>query len=276
MNDADLDAVIDAALAEDAADRDVTSLAIVPADLEGSARLVAREGCTLAGLSTVEAVFRALGARTTLFAHDGDRVEAGAIVATVQGPVRALLAGERTALNFVQHLSGIATLTRRFVDAAAGVQIRDTRKTTPGLRRLEKAAVLVGGGVNHRMSLADRTLIKDNHLAVAGGVSDAVKVCRDHAPALWVEVEADTLEQVADAVDAGADEVLLDNMTPVMLREAVALVAGRCALEASGGVTLKSVAEIAATGVGAISVGALTHSAPAIDLTFEIITRGRA
>jgi nicotinate-nucleotide pyrophosphorylase (carboxylating) len=264
-------AVVRAALAEDRAHQDLTTHAVVPAGTEGVASLVAREACVLAGLDAFVAVFDELGRVRIDTGHsDGDRIEAGATIARIEGPLRLLLAAERTALNLIQHLSGIATHTARFVEAARGVEVRDTRKTTPGLRLLEKAAVAAGGGKNHRMTLADQILIKDNHVAVAGGIVAAIERARTYAPDAWIEVECDTLDQVSAAVDAKADELLLDNMPPAMLTEAVALVAGRCKTEASGGINLETIREVAGTGVDAISVGALTHSAPAIDLSLEI------
>jgi nicotinate-nucleotide pyrophosphorylase (carboxylating) len=208
--------------------------------------------------------------------RDGQRAVAGSRLLVVRGPARALLAAERVALNFVQHLSGIATLTARFVEAVRGTRARilDTRKTTPGLRRLEKYAVRCGGGFNHRFGLFDQVLIKDNHLAALKGaapnpIAVAVQRARARWPRLTVEVEADTLEQVAQAVAAGADMILLDNMSPRQLRAAVQLVAGRARTEASGGVTLRTVRQIAQAGVDFISVGALTHSAPAVDIGLD-------
>lgn len=260
------------ALAEDAADDDVTSRATVPKDAFGRARLIAREDCVVAGLDaferTMTTVARAL--TTERLKQDGERARVGETIATVEGPLRDMLTAERTALNFIQRLSGIATLTRAFVDAAGGTTILDTRKTTPGLRALEKLAVKAGGGTNHRRDLAEAVLIKDNHLVAAGGVANAVAEARTHAGDRRVQVECDTLEQVTEAVEAGADWVLLDNMEVELLRKAVALVDGRCKTEASGGVTLDTVHAIAGTGVDAISVGALTHSARAIDLSLEV------
>lgn len=266
--------VVRAALAEDRAHQDLTTHAVIPAGTDGVASLVAHEDCTLAGIDAFIAVFDELGrVRVEISVTDGDRVEAGTTVATVRGPLRLLLAAERTALNLVQHLSGIATFTAAFVAAARGVPVRDTRKTTPGLRLLEKAAVVAGGGSNHRMTLADQIMIKDNHLAVAGGVAAAVERARAYAPDAWIEVECDNLDQVATALEAKADEVLLDNMAPELLREAVRMVAGRCKTEASGGITLDTIRAVAETGVDSISVGALTHSAPAVDLSLEIEAR---
>jgi nicotinate-nucleotide pyrophosphorylase (carboxylating) len=204
--------------------------------------------------------------------QDGARVTAGEVLATVRGPVRDLLTAERTALNLLGHLSGVATLTRRWVDAVAGTpaQIRDTRKTLPGLRVLEKYAVRMGGGVNHRMSLSDAALVKDNHAAAAGGVLAAFDLVRTAYPGLALEVEVDTLEQAHAVIDAGAELVLLDNMAPAQLREVVAYGAGRARLEASGGLTLDAAREVAQTGVDYLAVGALTHSAPALDIGLDM------
>ena len=266
-----IDAIVAAALAEDAADQDLTTLATVPADARGTARLIAREACTIAGLDAFRAVFTRLGGvEIDAAADDGDDVAAGATVATLRGSLRSLLTGERTALNLLQHLSGIATQTRRFVEAAPDATIRDTRKTTPGLRILEKVAVAAGGGTNHRMSLADQILIKDNHIAVAGSVRAAVEAARASARGAWIEVECDALDQLEDAIAAGADEILLDNMSIEDLTEAVRRVSDRVRTEASGGITLETIAAVAGTGVHAISIGALTHSAPSIDLSLEV------
>lgn len=262
-------------LAEDSAGRDVTSEAVVPAGTVCSARLLLREPGVICGLEIAGLVFRELdpAARLEPRARDGDELEPGEI-ALVHGDARAVLAGERVALNVLSRLSGIATLTRRFVDAVAGtgVVILDTRKTTPGLRALEKLAVARGGGVNHRLTLADAVLIKDNHLRLAGGVSEALRRVEAAARDVPVEVECDTLDQVREALAAGAARILLDNMDAGRLTEAVALVAGRAELEASGGITLANVRRVAETGVDFISIGALTHSAPALDLSLEVLT----
>lgn len=260
------------ALAEDATDRDVTTLATVPEDARAKGVLVARAPCVVAGLDVFAACFTeqdpTLDVRTDR--RDGDRAEPGSTIATIEGSARAILTAERTALNFVQRLSGIATLTRAFVDAAGGTAVLDTRKTTPGLRALEKAAVLAGGGVNHRATLADAVLVKDNHIVAAGGITAAVRRARAALPGRPIEVECDDLDQVREALKAGADAILLDNMEPGMLAEAAALAKGRARTEASGGITLANVAAIARTGVDAISVGALTHSAPAADLSLDV------
>jgi nicotinate-nucleotide pyrophosphorylase (carboxylating) len=262
-----------AALAEDVGEGDVTTEATVDTDALGSAYIVAREPGVVCGLAIAEAVFRALDPDVGFEAlvDEGTQVGAGARVALLSGPLRAILTGERTALNFLGRLSGIATLTRHYVDAVSGtgVAILDTRKTTPGLRILEKHAVACGGGRNHRFGLDDGVLVKDNHLRAAGSVATAVERARASTD-LPVEVECDTIEQVADAVAAGADAILLDNMTPDGLLAAVVLVKGRARLEASGGVNLENVRAIAETGVDEISIGALTHSARALDVSLEL------
>jgi nicotinate-nucleotide pyrophosphorylase len=260
------------ALAEDLGGSvDVTTEAIVPADARGRARLIAKEDAVLAGCEPFELSFRELDpdASVDWQAKDGDRVRAGDVVAIVDGSLSAILTAERTALNFLQRLSGVATLTSRFVAAAGGVDVRDTRKTF-GSRALQKAAVRSGGGVNHRMGLHDVYLIKDNHIAAAGGIGEAVRRAREAQPDLRVEVECETLDQVHAALDACADELLLDNMDLETLAKAVALAKGRAKTEASGGVTLDTIGDIARTGVDSISVGAITHSAPAIDFSLEV------
>ncbi|MBX6391521.1 MAG: carboxylating nicotinate-nucleotide diphosphorylase [Frankia sp.] len=255
---------------------DVTSAATVPAELVATGRIVARAGGVVAGLPVAAAVLEAVagpGTEVTLVAADGARVGPGDEVLRVRGRVRGLLTAERTALNLVCHLSGVATATRAWVDAVAGTgaAVRDTRKTLPGLRALEKYAVRCGGGVNHRMSLTDAALVKDNHVVAAGGVAAAFAAVRRQFPDLPVEVECDTVDQVKEAVLAGADLILCDNMTLGELRAAVALArpAG-VRLEASGGLTLAVAAEVAATGVDYLAVGALTHSAPALDLGLDL------
>jgi nicotinate-nucleotide pyrophosphorylase (carboxylating) len=259
------------ALEEDDAWNDITTLATVPADAKGTARLVAREACVVAGMEVFEAAFHEIDPIIIVepVAKDGETVRAGAEVARVSGSLRGILSGERVALNFIQRLSGIATIARAFVDAAGGTEIRDTRKTTPGLRDLEKAAVRAGGASNHRRDLGSAVLIKDNHIAAAGSLAAAVRQAK--ATGAHVEVECESVDQVADALDAGADELLLDNMDVTTLAMAVSMAKekGR-ATEASGGVTLETVGAIAKTGVDSISVGALTHSARAIDLSLEV------
>jgi nicotinate-nucleotide pyrophosphorylase (carboxylating) len=269
------------ALAEDIGSGDVTTLATVPENAQAKAVARAREPLVVAGLALAEAAFRELAAtmQITRAVEDGQRVAGGKPLLQVAGPARALLSAERVALNFLQRLCGIATLTAQFVDAVKGTraQILDTRKTTPGWRRLEKYAVTCGGGRNHRLGLFDMVLIKDNHLAALqneppNAVAAAVERARAKYPKLKVEVEADTLEQVEQAVAARADIVLLDNMNPAQLRLAVQKCKGRALTEASGGVTLAGVRAIAETGVDFISVGAITHSARAVDigLDFEL------
>ena len=268
-----LERVVHAALAEDVGEGDVTTEATVDQDAMGAAELNVREPGVVCGLGVAAAVFGALDpeVRFDPLVEEGAVVDRPTPVARVTGPERAILTGERTALNFLGRLSGIATLTRQYVDAVAGtgVAILDTRKTTPGLRALEKHAVACGGGRNHRFGLDDGVLVKDNHLRAAGSVREAVERVRATTD-LPVEVECDTPEQVSEALAAGADAILLDNMTPDELRAAVALAGGRARLEASGGVTLETVRAIAETGVDEISVGALTHSARSLDVSLEL------
>jgi len=268
-----LERVAFAALAEDLGDGDVTTEATVDVDATGSAELVVKEPGVVCGLAVAEAVFRAVDSelRFERLVEEGASVAAGTAVARVAGAERAILTGERTALNFLARLSGIATLTRRYVDAVegTGAAILDTRKTTPGLRALEKHAVATGGGRNHRFGLDDGVLVKDNHLRAAGSVASAVERLRAVTP-LPIEVECDTLEQVSEALAAGAEAILLDNMSPDQLRSAVALARGHARLEASGGVTLENVRAVAETGVDEISVGALTHSARSLDVSLEL------
>ncbi len=271
--------IVRAALAEDVGAGDITTETTVPAELRAQAIIIAKEPCVVAGLPLVEAVFTELGGvETRPVVTEGALVAGGQMVCSLVGPVRAILTGERTALNFAQRLSGIATLTREFVEAVAGTKtkILDTRKTTPTLRALEKYAVAVGGGTNHRMGLYDAVMIKDNHRAILArlgpsALANAVAAARAKDARLPVIIEADSLADVEAALAAGADHVLLDNMTVDELREAVKLVGGRAKTEASGGVRLVNVAEIAATGVDYISVGALTHSARAVDLSLELV-----
>lgn len=267
------------ALDEDMGCGDATTLAVVPEGVVIEALFNTREGCVCAGLEVVETVFQLLDCECVLkrLVADGDYCPEGTLLAKIEGPARAILTGERTALNFLQRLSGIATMARTYVEALGDseCQILDTRKTTPGLRLLEKYAVSAGGATNHRMGLYDRVMIKDNHRELAslegpGGIGRAVAACREKYPDLDVEVEADTLSEVAEAADAGADYILLDNMTNETMSEAVKVVAGRSKLEASGGITLERIASIGETGVDFISVGALTHSVKAIDIGLDI------
>ena len=271
------------ALAEDLGTGDVTTSATVPADLTASAAMVAREPLVICGLPLAEAVFKEVSAKIEIErqAQDGQHARKGQCLLRLRGPAAAMLTAERVALNFVQRLSGIATLTARFVEAVAGTRARilDTRKTTPGLRALEKYAVTCGGGTNHRFGLFDRVLIKDNHLATLrleppNPIEAAVRRARAQCPRLEVEVEAGTLEQVQQALMAKADVILLDNMSNEDLRAAVWLVNGRARTEASGGVSLATVRAIAETGVDYISVGALTHSARASDVALDFDTAG--
>lgn len=269
-----VDRIIDAALAEDVGAVDLTSEIVIPDGTRATFVLRTREQIVVAGLSVAEAVFRRR-ARACGFdaaVADGGLADPGAVLATVTGPARALLTAERTALNLLSHMSGIATLTRRYVDRIAGTkaQLVDTRKTTPGLRVLEKHATTLGGARNHRLDLAGGIMIKDNHISVCGSIAAAVARARAAAPVLTkIEVECDRLDQVREALDAGADMLLLDNMTTDMLREAVAIVAGRIPLEASGGVTLETIRAIAETGVDFISVGRITQGAPAVDIGLD-------
>jgi nicotinate-nucleotide pyrophosphorylase (carboxylating) len=266
--------LVQAALAEDIGGGDVTTLALVPEDSFVTAVMVARESLVMAGVDLALAAFQQVDERVEFGIEvlDGQNGVLGQALLRVQGPTRALLTAERTALNFLQRLSGVATLTAQFVGQVAGTraQILDTRKTTPGWRALEKYAVACGSGTNHRMGLYDRVLIKDNHLvALDGEIAAAVARAREASPELKIEVEADTVEQARAAADAGADIVLLDNMNCDELREAIEQIDGRAKTEASGGVTLETVRGIAETGVDFISVGALTHSAPAVDIAFD-------
>ncbi|MBN1938315.1 MAG: carboxylating nicotinate-nucleotide diphosphorylase [Candidatus Aminicenantes bacterium] len=277
MKTADLQALIDRSLAEDMPDGDVTTEAIVPAGRRGRAVLLAKQDGILAGLGVFARVFKTIDVKTAVHQNvrDGQAFSSGQILAVVTGRTDALLKAERTALNFVQRLSGIATTTREYVEAVAGAgaRILDTRKTTPGLRDLEKYAVRKGGGVNHRRDLSSMVLIKDNHLAVAGSVRKAVAAARAaYGRRFRVEVEVTSLSQAAEAVAAGADWIMLDNMNPSLMRKAVRLIGGRAKVEASGNVSLKTVRRTAETGVDFISVGALTHSIRAIDLSLDIET----
>lgn len=265
--------VVRRALAEDLGWGDVTTEAVVPAELRARGIILAKSPCVLAGLEVAAEAFSQLdpGCVFNRMRKDGDRCEPGDVVAELRGQAASMLTAERTALNFLQRLSGIATLTRRFVDAAGGtIIVLDTRKTTPTLRPLEKYAVLAGGGTNHRAGLDDGVLIKDNHVRLAGGVREAVKRMKDASPEMPIEVEAQSLEQVDEAIAAGADIILVDNLPLDAIREAVKRINGRAKVEISGGVTLERMPELAKTGANYVSVGALTHSAPAADLSFEL------
>ena len=265
------------ALAEDVGTGDVTTAGTVVPGQRAIGTLLVKSRCVLAGLDIAAETFRQLdpGVRFTTFTRDGDRCDAGTVAAQVRGLAGPMLTAERTALNFVQRLSGIATLTRRFVDATAGgITVLDTRKTTPTLRALEKYAVRAGGGVNHRDGLADGILIKDNHIRLAGGVPQAVARMKAAGATMPVEVEAQSLADVDAAIAAGADIILLDNLPLDAVREAVRRIAGRARTEISGGVTLERIADLAGTGADSVSIGALTHSAPAADLSLEIEPEG--
>ncbi|MEI6567184.1 MAG: carboxylating nicotinate-nucleotide diphosphorylase [Verrucomicrobiota bacterium] len=278
LNIQEIKSAVDRALAEDVGSGDVTTLATIPETATATALLRARQPLVLAGLGLAEEAFRTLDSAVQFErpARDGDPLPAGATALIIRGNARALLTAERVALNFVQRLSGIATLTARYVKeiSGTGARVLDTRKTTPGLRALEKFAVRCGGGQNHRFGLHDMVLIKDNHLTALRGaqpnpVAAAIQRARAQYPKLKVEAEADTLEQALQAAEAGADFILLDNMPPALLREAVSRIAGRSKTEASGGVRLETIRTIAETGVDFISVGALTHSATAVDLVLD-------
>jgi nicotinate-nucleotide pyrophosphorylase (carboxylating) len=271
----DIDRVVKAALAEDVGSGDATTLALVPADERCRAELLLEEPGVVCGVPLAAAVFRALDPSVTVETklEEGTAVaDVPAVLAVIEGPARAILTGERVALNLVGRLCGIASLTHRFAELTEGTPTRilDTRKTTPGLRALEKYAVRCGGGTNHRAGLYDGILIKDNHVRVAGGIAEALAALNGNGAGLPVEIEADTLEQVREAVDAGAPRILLDNMSPEEVREAVSEVAGRAELEASGGMSLATVRAYAETGVDFISVGALTHSARSLNVSLEV------
>jgi nicotinate-nucleotide pyrophosphorylase (carboxylating) len=262
------------ALAEDlAGGNDITSVATVSGDEHVIADFTARKSGVIAGIDMAIATLREVGLTDiTQHLRDGDRVEPGSVLITVRGDTRAILLAERTALNFLGHLGGIATLTDQWVAAVAGTKtvIRDTRKTTPGLRLLEKAAVVAGGGTNHRLSLSDAALIKDNHIAAAGGVIAAFSKVRTAFPDAQIEIEVDSLEQLREVATQSPDLVLLDNMSPDQCREAVAFVEGRFKLEASGGITLENARAYAESGVDYLAIGALTHSAPVLDIGLDM------
>jgi nicotinate-nucleotide pyrophosphorylase (carboxylating) len=276
MLDNEFDAIIEVALREDMPEGDITSESVIPADARSEAIFLAKEDGVLAGLPVARRVFEKIdpAVEFTEKFQDGAAFRKFDILACVEGPTMAILKGERTALNFLQRLSGVATVTRRFVDAVQGTKakILDTRKTTPGLRLLEKYAVKTGGGANHRLSLSDMVLVKDNHLRYVGSVAEAVRRSRGAAkPGVRIEVEAADLAQVRDALAAGADMIMLDNMTLEAMREAVTLAGGRVPLEASGNMSLDRVRAVAETGVDFISVGALTHSARAVDISLDFL-----
>lgn len=283
LDPANVSQVIATALAEDlAAGDDITTNSTVPATQRSSGVFASRASGCVAGVPLVKAVLEMIAGdqvTTEVIRDDGSRVVAGDAVIKVTAPTRALLTAERTALNLLCHLSGVATHTAKWADAlgSTNAKIRDTRKTTPGLRALEKYAVRCGGGMNHRMSLSDAALVKDNHIVAAGGVAEAFSLIRKQAAGIPIEIEVDTVEQLRVALEAGADVVLLDNMAPSVLREAVAVTRAHSQqigrpviLEASGGLTLANAAEVAATGIDFISVGALTHSSPVLDLGLDL------
>jgi nicotinate-nucleotide pyrophosphorylase (carboxylating) len=280
LNPSDLFKLAGDFLAEDVGRGDITTEAVVLPGVRARGRFIAKQELVVAGLEVADAVFAVLDSSVEIeaFVTDGDRVRAGEVFARVDGPAEVLLMAERTALNLLQHLSGIATLTRAFVEAIAGTraQIVDTRKTLPGLRMLQKYAVLVGGGRNHRFGLDDGILIKDNHIALAGSVRTAIERARKHAGHMHkIEVEVSTMDDLREALEARADIILLDNMSPEMVREAVRLIreqAPDVLVEASGGITLENVRAYAEAGVDFISIGALTHSAPAADISLKLTT----
>lgn len=270
-----IEQAIRTALAEDRGSGDVTTLAIVAEDRMMHGRFIAKANGIIAGLEVARQVFALVDERTTFTPHlqDGDPVTPGQRIATIDGPARALLSGERTALNFLQRMSGIATLTRQFVDAVSGTKaiILDTRKTAPGLRATDKLAVQMGGGQNHRFGLFDMALIKDNHIAaVQGNLATAVQRVRTYAPTIPIEIEVTTLDQLRTAVTLPVDRIMLDNMSLDEMRQAVVFVNGRIPLEASGNVNLDTIPAIAATGVDFISIGTLTHSVRALDISLEL------
>ena len=267
------------ALDEDIGPGDLATMATIAAEAQGVGLFRAKKDGVVAGLVLLERIFYFIDPRVEIrhLSKDGAAVKSGTVVAEAEGPVRALLLGERTALNFLQRLSGTATLTRRYVDAVKEFpcKVLDTRKTTPGLRTLEKYAVRMGGGTNHRIGLYDAALVKDNHIEATGSIGEAVQAVRKHAPFMAkVEVEAANLTQVQEAIDAGADVIMLDNMTIPQMAEAVKFVNKRAGVEASGGITMDNIRQIAETGVDFISSGALTHSAPVVDFNMKITTHG--
>ena len=269
------------ALAEDAADHDLTAQATIAARQSGTALITAKAAGVLSGVQVADRVFELLDATIIRDwqCRDGDAVQAGDQIASFSGPLRSLLSAERTALNFIQHLSGIASATRAFVEAVAGTDcaIVDTRKTTPGLRHLEKQAVLHGGGMNHRMDLASGMLIKENHIVAAGSISAAIGHCREllsrqgHASEIWVEVECETLDELCEAVSAAPDIILLDNMSPQLTRQARGMVPASIVLESSGNITLENARAYAGAGVDRIAIGAITHSAPSLDISMRVV-----
>jgi len=277
LDPAEYEELVRRALAEDVGDGDVTTRATVPDNSQGTGVLLAKSGLVLAGMDVAVSVFRQVARDAIIYFDlrmaDGEWADAGTELAIVEGPAAVLLTAERTALNLLQRMCGIATAARRYVEAAGGrVTVLDTRKTTPMLRAIEKYAVRVGGASNHRFGLYDQILIKDNHVRLAGGISRAIAAARRRAPTLKVEIEAQSIAEVIEAADAGADVILLDNLTTPEIRDAVAKIAGRAKTEISGGITLDRIPELATTGADFVSVGALTHSVQAADISFEIQT----
>ena len=271
-----IDKIIDSALEEDLGPGDITTEALVDLSVKGEARLIAKEEIILAGIEVFSRVFSRLDPEIVVETkyRDGEAVSNGEDIGIVKGSMRGILSGERTALNFLQRLSGIATLTRKYVERTDSSKVRviDTRKTTPGLRILEKYAVRRGGGFNHRFGLFDGILIKDNHIAVAGSIAKALARIKGRVPhTLRIEVEVEDIKGVEEAIGAGADAILLDNMSLKEMREAVSIAGGRVLLEASGGITLESIEEVSKTGIDLISVGAITHSARSVDISLEVI-----
>lgn len=269
-----MDKILENALREDLGTGDITTLSTVPEDKEISGRFIAKEAGIICGIGVASRVFALLDERvdTAFSVKDGERVEKGDLIGTVSGPARSILSGERVALNFLQHLSGIATCTAEFVRqvAGTGTRIADTRKTTPGLRVMEKYAVKVGGGTNHRFHLADGVMIKDNHIQAAGGIAAAVAAAKNNIPhTLKIEVEVENFSQLEEALEAGADIIMLDNMSNSDMKKAVEIVAGRAITEASGNMGEKNLREVAGTGVDIISIGALTHSVKAMDISLK-------
>ena len=266
--------LIETALSEDIGSGDITTGATIPVDSTSTAEMLAKQDMVLAGLDVAGEVFHHLDPRVqfTPLAKDGDKIKAGTVIARISGKTRVLLTGERVALNFLQHLSGIATLTAKYVEKVKGLkaEMLDTRKTLPGLRHLEKDAVRMGGGKNHRMGLYDMVLIKDNHIKAAGSITKALEAARTKAAQLKIEVETRNLDEVREALAAKVDIIMLDNMPVETVREAVNLIAGRALVEASGNVALDTIRAIAETGVDFISTGSITHSAPAADISMKI------
>ena len=268
------DKLIRMALEEDITSEDVSTNAVMPTKVQGTVDLIAKEDGVIAGMDVYARVFKLLDEDTAIemFCHDGDEVREGDLMAKVTGDIRVLLSGERVALNYLQRMSGIATYTRSVAKLleGSGVTLLDTRKTTPNCRVFEKYAVRVGGGCNHRYNLSDGVLLKDNHIGAAGSITKAIQMAKAYAPFVRkIEIETETLEQVAEAVEAGADIIMLDNMTPEVMKQAVALIDGRAQTECSGNITKENIARICEIGVDFVSSGALTHSAPILDISMK-------